>query len=338
MHPVLRQLKPLPNSKPTSSATLSDNEVGECAIQENEGLARIDVEIPEQHPRVQIKKDSGEAYLSAVNTFRDRQGEEAAHIRHLKHKAGEYMQLDSRRILDDKSFEVDSQTGISPAKAHLAAADLRTAYQQTVKEEANFQKTFNNNVRTLINREEVVIGLMHLWDFAEAYVGNPSSKALMAQLCLISQHCRDDGILRESILNLAEPESRWLLDLLNILQTIIVQERKLSLTEKVAAINYSVITLSKYYARKIYKTLFVPIDKETKIATFYMRIVVQLLVLSDDLGMYRNARMERVVSESRRRELSDEELMWNLRRALRGEDSVSAPGCAAYDDDDYDDE
>lgn len=338
MHPVLRQLKPLPNSKPTSSATLSDNEVGECAIQENEGLARIDVEIPEQHPRVQIKKDSGEAYLSAVNTFRDRQGEEAAHIRHLKHKAGEYMQLDSRRILDDKSFEVDSQTGISPAKAHLAAADLRTAYQQTVKEEANFQKTFNNNVRTLINREEVVIGLMHLWDFAEAYVGNPSSKALMAQLCLISQHCRDDGILRESILNLAEPESRWLLDLLNILQTIIVQERKLSLTEKVAAINYSVITLSKYYARKIYKTLFVPIDKETKIATFYMRIVVQLLVLSDDLGMYRNARMERVVSESRRRELSDEELMWNLRRALRGEDSVSAPGCVAYDDDDYDDE
>ena len=343
MHPVLRQLKPLPPSRP--SVSWADEEASEPPIQENEGLARLNVETPEQHPRVQIKKDAGEAFVPPSNVFRDHEGEEAAQMRHMRFKAGEQMRLNRKRVLEDTDFEIDAASGVSPARAHMAAADLMTAYQQTVKEEANFQKTFNNNVRVLLTREEVVVGLMHLWDFAEAYVTNPTSKALMAQLCLIAQHCRDEGILKEALLNLAEPESRWLLDLLNLLQTIVVQERSLSLTEKVAAINYSVITLSKYYARKIYKTVFVPIDKETKVATFYMRVVVKLLVLSDDLGMYRNERMERVVSASRRREFSDKELMFSLRQALSGGDEAedgpderrALPG-AEWVEEEYDDD
>lgn len=318
MHPVLRQLKPLPPSRVPHTVTWADDEAPLANIQEGEGVARLNAETPEQHPRVQIKKDAAESFIPPSNVFRDREGKDGEQSKHLRFKAGEQMQINRKRVLRDDDFEVDEATGVSPAKAHMAAADLMTAYQQTVKEEANFQKTFNNNVRTLVSREEVVIGLMHLWDFVEAYVGNPSSKALTAQLFLIVQHCRDGGVLKESLLNIAEPESRWLLDLINLLQTIVVQERTLSLTEKVAAINYSVITLSKHYARKVFKSIFVPIDKEAKIATFYMRIVVKILVLSDDLGMYRNERMERVVSASRKREFTDRELMFSLRQALAG--------------------
>uniref|UniRef100_A0AAU7DZI6 52K protein n=1 Tax=Cardioderma bat adenovirus TaxID=3141913 RepID=A0AAU7DZI6_9ADEN len=292
---------------------------------ESEGLVRLTGgAAPEQHPRVQMKREAGEAYVPERNVFREHEfgGAEAEHARHLRFESGRALrgQHERERVLEAADFEVDGSTGLSPARAHLQAADLVTAYEQTVKEEVNFQTTFNNNVRTLIARETVTMGLMHLWDFVEAYVGNPASKALMAQLFLIAQHSRDEGVLREALLNIAEPESRWLVDLLSLLQTIVVQERGMSLSEKVAAINYSVVTLSRHYARKIYRSLFVPIDKEAKINTFYMRAVIKLLTLSDDLGTYRNERIERVVSSGRRRELSDQELMLSLRRALAGQD------------------
>ncbi|APC26060.1 52K [Bat mastadenovirus G] len=306
MHPVLRQMKPLPASASRLEA-------------ESEGMARIQGgAAPETHPRVLMKQEASEAYIPPSNVFRDNEGEEAEGMRHLKFEAGRTLRGShgARRVLGERDFEKDPRNGISPAEAHLKSADLVTAYEQTVNEEVNFQTSFNNNVRTLIAREEVVVGLMHLWDFVQAYLENPISKALTAQLFLIVQHCRDEGVLRESLLNIAEPESRWLVDLLNLLQTIVVQERGLSVGEKVAAINYSVITLSKHYARKIFNSVFVPIDKEAKINTFYMRAVVKLLVLSDDLGMYRNERIERAVSGARQREYNDRELMSKLRQAL----------------------
>src|SRR2546421_2062374 len=36
-----------------------------------------------------------------------------------------------------------------------------------------FRSSFNNHVRTLVAREEVAIGLMHLWDFVSALEQNP---------------------------------------------------------------------------------------------------------------------------------------------------------------------
>lgn len=265
-----------------------------------------------------MKQEAAEAYVPPSNVFRDNEGEEAEGMRHMRFESGRALRvgLGAKRVLTDYSFEKDPATGISPGEAHVKAADLVTAYEQTVKEEVNFQTTFNNNVRTLLSREEVVVGLMYLWDFVEAYLDNPLSKALTAQLFLIVQHCRDEGVLRESLLNIAEPESRWLVDLLNLLQTIVVQEHSLAVGEKVAAINYSIIALSKHYARKIFNSVFVPIDKEAKINTFYMRTVVKLLVLSDDIGMYRNERIERAVSGARQREYNDRELMHRLRQAL----------------------
>ena len=317
MHPVLRQMKPPMSPPPTQPASFPI---------EGEGIARVNVERPDQHPRVQLKREATEAFIPQRNSFRDNEGEEGESMRDLRYRAGRNMQLNRHRVLTDADFEKDPKTGISPAKAHMQAADLLTAYEQTAKEEASFQTTFNNNVRTLISRDEVAMGLMHLWDFMEAYVGNPSSKALTAQLFLIVQHCRDDGVVKDALLNIAEPESRWFLDLVSLLQTIVVQERNMSITEKVAAINYSVITLSKYYARKIYKSPFVPLDKEAKISTFYMRVVVKILVLSDDLGVYRNERVERVMSSTRKREMTDRELMFSLRRALAGEDEEEGEG------------
>ncbi|BBE29306.1 encapsidation protein 52K [Bat mastadenovirus] len=306
MHPVLRQMKPLPASAARAEV-------------ENEGMVRLQGGAgPETHPRVQMKQEAAEAFIPSRNVFRDNEGEEAEGMRHLKYESGRVLRdgHSSHKVLEDNDFIKNKVTGVSAAEAHLKAADLVTAYEQTVKEEVNFQTSFNNNVRTLIAREEVTIGLMHLWDFVEAFLDNPMSKALTAQLFLIVQHCRDEGVLRESLLNIAEPESRWLVDLLNILQTIIVQERGLALGEKVAAINYSVITLSKHYARKIFNSVFVPIDKEAKINTFYMRTVIKLLVLCDDLGMYRNEKIERAVSGARQREYNDRELMYKLRQAL----------------------
>uniref|UniRef100_A0AAU6S534 L1 52k protein n=1 Tax=Pipistrellus pipistrellus adenovirus TaxID=3140007 RepID=A0AAU6S534_9ADEN len=314
MHPVLRQMRPLPS---------------EGVAPEGDGIARVGVRV-ETHPRVQMKRDAAEAFVPRRNILRDEgddsrlteAGDEGEGMRHLKYTAGKALQghLNSRRELEPDDFELDPENGVSPARAHLAAADLVTAYEQTVKEEANFQKRFNNNVRTLLTRHETTYGLMHLWDFMCAYLDNPASKTLTAQLFLIVQHSRDDGVLRETLLNIADPSSRWLVDLVNVLQSIVVQERGLSVAARVAAINYAVISLSKHYARKIFKTPFVPLDKEAKISTFYMRCVMKLLVLSDDLGMYRNERMQRVVSSGRKREMMDHELMFNLRRALAGDD------------------
>lgn len=353
MHPVLRQMRPAaPAQSPaavsaavtaastatarsvpptTASAAVMqsgaglDREEPVLDLEEGQGLARLGAVTPERHPRVAVKRDAAEAYVPRSNLFRDRGGEEAEEMRDLRFRAGRELRhgLDRQRLLREEDFEVDEKTGVSPARAHVAAANLVSAYEQTVKEEMNFQKSFNHHVRTLIAREEVAIGLMHLWDFVEAFVQNPTSKPLTAQLFLIVQHSRENEAFREAMLNIAEPEGRWLLDLINILQSIVVQERSLSLADKVAAINYSMLSLGKFYARKIYKTPFVPIDKEVKIDSFYMRMALKVLTLSDDLGVYRNDRIHKAVSASRRRELSDRELMHSLHRALAGAGDAS---------------
>lgn len=331
MHPVLRQMRPTqPTLPPPTSAQAAvalsgvgggdPDEEAMLDLEEGEGLARLGAPSPEHHPRVQLKRDARQAYVPPQNLFRDRSGQEPEEMRDRRFHAGKELRagFNSQRVLRAEDFEPDKRSGVSPARAHVSAADLVTAYEQTVNEERNFQKTFNNHVRTLVAREEVAIGLMHLWDFMEAYVQNPASKPLTAQLFLIVQHSRDNETFREAMLNIAEPEGRWLLDLVNILQSIVVQERSLSLADKVAAINYSMLSLGKFYARKIYKTPYVPIDKEVKIDSFYMRMALKVLTLSDDLGVYRNDRIHKAVSASRRRELSDRELMHSLRRALTG--------------------
>ncbi|AGK27097.1 52K [baboon adenovirus 1] len=326
MHPVLRQMRPQPASAAGSrgGAAAVEPEAEEAErtldLEEGEGLARLGAHVPERHPRVQLARDSRAAYVPRQNLFRDASGEEGEELRDCRFRAGRELRagLDRERLLRAEDFEAEEGRGVSPARAHLAAANLVTAYEQTVKEERSFQQSFNNHVRTLVAREEVAIGLMHLWDFVEAFVHNPGSKALTAQLFLIVQHSRDNELFRDALLNIAEPEGRWLLDLINILQSIVVQERSLSLADKVAAINYSMLSLGKFYARKIYRSPYVPIDKEVKIDSFYMRMALKVLTLSDDLGVYRNDRIHKAVSASRRRELSDRELLHSLRRALAG--------------------
>lgn len=306
MHPVLRHMKASRHPDPNADSMMEG---------ESQGLARVTT-APEQHPRCTLKKDSSVAMVPKQNVFRDSEGTRGQGMRDVSFRSGRDIELDSSRMISDEDFEADENSPVSSARAHLQAADLVTAYEQTVKQETNFQKTFNNNVRTLVAREEVTMGLMHLWDFVQAFFDNPTSRSLTAQLLLIAQHIREEGIFKETLLNITEPENRWLSDLINILQSIVVQERNLRLGEKVAAINYSVVTLGKFYARKIFRSVFVPIDKEIKIDTFYMRMVLKVLCLCDDLGVYRVDTMQRLVSNSRRREMTDAELMYNLRRAL----------------------
>ncbi|QNQ79210.1 L1 52/55 kDa encapsidation protein [Mastadenovirus porcusquartum] len=334
MHPALRQLRPSSGSTGLSAPAMSAPTAPEGLVEESVGLSRVQAD-PQTHPRVQMKKDAAEAYVPPRNVFRDDPGLEGESLRDLQFKAGKHMRLDRERVLTDRDFETSAEdsTGISPARAHLEAANMLTAYEQTVRQEKNFQATFNNNVRTLLTRQEVTLGLMHLWDFISAYLERCSPhKSLTSQLMLIAQHCREDGILRDSLLNICEPESRWLVDLIDVLQSIIVQERQLKISEKVAAINYAVIQLSKFYAQKIFHSQFVPLDKELKIVTFYMRSVVKVLLLSEDLGVYRNHVIQRYVSSSRRRELSDRDLMWELRRAFAetGQEATEASRPPAF--------
>lgn len=309
---------------------------GVGGIDEGEGMARVGGYELETHPRGQLKRDYHTSRVAPDNVFRqDFSGGrgEAENARDLSFRAGRELSrdLDGERVLSGYDFEQDpdgGRAGPSSGHAHVRAADLATAYQQTVRQERSFQTAFNNTVRNLLAREETSIGLMHLWDFASALAENPASKALTAQLFLVAQHCRDEGAFREAILTLAEPESRWLFDLLDILQSIVVQERQMSLESKVAAINYAVLTLGKHYARRIYRSRFVPLDKEVKVDTFYMRMVMKLLTLAEELGAYRNERLERQIGAGRaRRELTDAELLEQLRHSLR--EGGSALGTAA---------
>ena len=334
MHPVLRHMKP-----PASALESLGADDASPLREEGEGLARLSPQ-PETHPRVQLKKDAGEAYVPRRNVLRDDPGDYPDEMRDVRFRSGRHMRLDPQRVLTDEDFEVDTRVGVSPARAHLEAADLATAYQQTLKEERSFQQSFNNHVRHLVVRQEVVMGLMHLWDFAESYVEHPQSKALTAQLCLIAQHARDESLFREALLSLAEPEGRWLLDLINVLQSIVVQERSLSPAEKVAAVNYAVMSLAKFYARKMYQSPYVPLDKEVKVQSFYMRMVLKVLSLSEDLGAYRNERMERMVGRSRFRELNDSELLYGLKRALTADDGGDEGSrlVGLQQEDDYDDD
>ena len=323
MHPVLRQMKPAPKPDyapaPSAAASLTMDD----AYEEGEGIARLNPD-PRRHPRVALKKDSSEAYVPRQNLARDDPGEYGEGERDLRLRAGREIRLPRDRYVSDEDFEIP-ETGapVRPAQAHLEAASLVSAYEQTVKEERNFQHSFNNHVRTLLTREEVTIGLMHLWDFMEAFVTNPRSKTLTAQLFLIVQHARDNGVYKDALLNMAEPEGRWLVDLVNVLQSIVVQEHQLPLAEKVAAINYAAMSLGRFYARKIYDTPYVPMDKEVKITTFYMRMVLKTLTLSNDIGVYRNDKMQRVMAASRGRELSDAELLRHLHRALTDRESAA---------------
>lgn len=329
MHPVLRQMKPRPKNEHFLPLVASpDVDVPE----EGEGIARLTSD-PDKHPRVTIKKDSSEAFIPKSNLARDDDGKYAEFHRDLKIRSGRDMDIDSEYQITDEDFNIPSKGApISNARAHLEAASLASSYQQTVRDERNFQESFNNHVRTLLTRAEVTTGLLHLWDFMESFVSNPRSKSLTAQLFLIVQHSRDDGIFKESLLNIAEPDGKWLFDLINVLQSIVVQEHNLPLSEKVAAINYASMSLGRFYARKIYDSPFVPLDKEVKVTTFYMRMILKILTLADDLGIYRNERMERVVSAGRSRELSDVELMKHLRRALTSSDAHQV---MEEDDDEY---
>ena len=304
-------------------------------VDEGEGLARIRGYDPDTHPRAQLKKDSFVSGLPTDNVLRDDYTEgrgEASAARDLSFRAGRELSRDinSERVLRSEDFERDPndmRVGPSVGHAHVRAADLVTAYQQTVKQERNFQRTFNSTVRTLLAREETTIGLLHLWDFASALVENPQSKPLTAQLFLVAQHCRDEGVFREALLGLAEPDSRWLFDLLDILQSIVVQDRSMSLDGKVAAINYAVLTLGKHYARRIFRSRFVPLDQEVKVDTFYMRMVLKVLVLAEELGAYRNERLERQIGSGRaRRELTDAELLQQLKDSLKQEGHLRAGG------------
>lgn len=329
MHPVLRQMKPAPAAIAAagpSSSSRNPLSLQEDFAEEGEGIARLSPD-PSRHPRVALKKDSSEAYVPRQNLARDDMGAYGEGERDLRLRAGREIRLPQERHVTEEDFEIPERGApVRPAQAHLEAASLVTAYEQTVKEERNFQRSFNHHVRTLLTREEVTVGLMHLWDFIEAYLSNPRSKALTAQLFLIVQHARDDGVYKEALLNVAEPEGRWLVDLVNVLQSIVVQEHQLPLSEKVAAVNYAAMSLGRFYARKIYDSPFVPMDKEVKITTFYMRMVLKTLTLSDDIGVYRNERMQRVVSTTRGRELSDSELLRHLRRALTDREGASESG------------
>ncbi|AAB53752.1 52K [Murine mastadenovirus A] len=326
MHPVLRQMLP---SKQPGPSTPSDPA---WIPPEGEGIAR---QLPATaaeggrdpvacHPRVQLQQDMSESFVPAQNVLREDHSQgrgEPEGSRHLRFQAGQHLHLNPDTVLSGKDFDPSEESmaagpALSKGHAHVRAADLLTAYEQTVRQEQNFQQTFNNTIRCLLAREETTWGLMHLWDFAQALQRGPESPALRAQLFLVAQHCRDEGVFRESILNLGASESRWLLDLINLLQSIVVQERRLALEDKVAAINYAVLSLGKHYARKIFRTAFVPVDKELKITTFYMRMVKKALVLAQELGVYRNVRLQRVVSAQRKKEMSDQELMQQLRWAL----------------------
>lgn len=101
----------------------------------------------------------------------------------------------------------------------------------------------------------------------------------------------------------------------------------MSLDAKVAAINYAVLTLGKHYARRIFRSRFVPLDQEVKVDTFYMRMVLKVLVLAEELGVYRNDRLERQMGAGRaRRELTDAELLQQLKDSLRQDGRARAAG------------
>lgn len=315
-------------TEPTDSA-LTENCFWEA--REPEGIVRVNPEpnsVLKNHPRLLMKKEAAEAFVPSQNVLRDGTGSKPHSMRHQEFEAGRVLSRahNSQRVLSPTDFEMSEGDGISAAKAHLLASDLVTAYEQTVKAESTFQASFNNHVRTLVSRQETAVGLMHLYDFVCAYMEHPQSKALWAQLLLIAQHCRDHGLIREALLNIADPTNRWLADLIGLLQTIIVQEHELSVSEKVAAINYAIMQLSRFYARKVYRTVYAPIDREVKVNTFYMRVVLAILALADDLGVYRNAKLERVVSVSRQREASDFEFLEELQKAFNAhtEDPVES--------------
>lgn len=294
----------------------------------------------ESHPGVQLKGASAPSGVPEDNVLRDARdytegrGERES-ARDLAFRAGR--ELDRQAggqdlaVVRARDFEEPSGAGsLSVGAAQTRAADLVTAYQQTVKAESSFQQYFNSTLRTLLGREETTVGLMYLWDFVQAMIENPRSRALTAQLFLVAQHSRDDGVFRATLLSLWEPGSRWLVDLVEVLQSIVVQERRLSLEERVAAINYAVLTLGRYYSRRVFKTRFVPLDKELKVVTFYMRMTMKVLVLSEELGAYRNARLERQVGSGRgQRELRDAELLSRLQAALRNDNPRALSGGAA---------
>ncbi|ACJ14510.1 52k [Murine adenovirus 3] len=348
MHPVLRQMLPSKTSVPSPPPDAA------WMPPEGEGIAR---QLPTTaaeggrdpvscHPRVQLQQDMAESFVAPQNVLREdhsRGKGEPEGVKHLRFDAGSHLQLDPSTVLSGKDFEASegylaAGPALSKGHAHVRAADVLTAYEQTVRQEQNFQQAFNNAIRTLLAREETTWGLMHLWDFAQALQRGPENGALRAQLFLIAQHCRDEGVFRESILTLGASESRWLVDLINLLQSIVVQERRLTLEDKVAAINYAVLSLGKHYARKIFQTAFVPVDKELKITTFYMRMVKKVLVLAQELGVYRNARLQRVISNQRKREISDQELMQQLRWALTDRSNSEMPLALPSGDSDEEEE
>ena len=166
MHPVLRQMRPTqPTLPPPTSAQAAvalsgagggdPDEEAMLDLEEGEGLARLGAPSPEHHPRVQLKRDARQAYVPPQNLFRDRSGQEPEEMRDRRFHAGKELRagFNSQRVLRAEDFEPDKRSGVSPARAHVSAADLVTAYEQTVNEERNFQKTFNNHVRTLVARE-----------------------------------------------------------------------------------------------------------------------------------------------------------------------------------------
>lgn len=178
MHPVLRQMLPSKQLSPCAPRDMA------WMPPEGEGIAR---QLPAStaeggrdpaacHPRVQLEQDMAESFVPPQNVLREdhSQGQgEPENAKHLRFAAGRHMQLDPNTVLTGKDFEategnVAAGPALSRGHAHVRAADMLTAYEQTVRQEQNFQQAFNNTIRTLLARDETTWGLMHLWDFAQA--------------------------------------------------------------------------------------------------------------------------------------------------------------------------
>lgn len=304
MHPIMKNLR---NALDGSDSPAADRGIAQ------RGDANFDT-------RAQIAKDKSENFGLPPATDLFREGEvKMEDERDLMFKAGESMKV-SEKVLEPDDFRPDFP-GSNAALRHTQAAELKRNASHTRSLEQWAHDTFMADARALLVKHSTRLGLLYLNDFLEMYTHSKPMHELAVQLVALSQHTTNRPLQRllkdiASRNDYGELSAQWYLDLLDVMQMIVEEEK--DLRTQLSAIGVTCNRMALHFAKKACGGKYPSADKLAKTSMYFRRILIATLELCERIGCYeRNSvpRRPRRAADTKMED-SDETYMFSLRRAL----------------------
>ncbi|BBJ21542.1 encapsidation protein 52K [Crane-associated adenovirus 1] len=306
----------------TEKQGTEDNIVPSCGIASGAGIDNF---------RVLSRDINRRALVPETNLFKSSTDvvPQNDYEREHMYKAGTAISVNPNRVLKPDDFNGEAPD-FNPAINHIKAANLKTAANQTARQEELRNICHQSRLRTALTRLEIKAGLYYLYDFVATYVENPDGRvALNPQLVLVAQHA-GNSMLAERIWSIADDKNTWLRELIEMAY-MIINDPTLTTDQQLSAICTTVIELSMKYAKLVAKNGYPSMVQLAKTQEFFYRIMEAILNLGVELGVYNNRPLRYRRSRiSEIPQMTDADYMFGLTQALESRPISEFDG---YEDD-----